>query len=306
MKKVFLFIGLLYFAANLLGVCASSCTGAPKNNLPSDDVSIDTPVGYTLVWGDDFNGVSLNSSDWNIEVNGDGGFNNELQYYRANNVSIGQEPVTGKNCLILTARKESYGGMPATSGRVNTMGKRFFRFGRIDASIKMPHTANGLWPAFWAMGNDNPSVSWPRCGEIDVVEMGSSGGFNDLQDRYFNGACHWGPEAPAVSYAHSVVNSYGVQDDFHLYTLVWDEQSVKTFLDLDKYPDAHPYFEMDISDSDGERSPGRYFQKEFFILLNLAVGGDFPAIWDINGISAFNGGNAQMYIDYVKVYKSNL
>jgi beta-glucanase (GH16 family) len=286
---------------------ACNKTDTPPDEFPPASACCDPlpPTGYTLVWEDDFEAGALNMDDWNIEVNGDGGGNNELQYYRAENVSVGVEPATQKKCLVLTARKESFGGKPATSGRVNTRNKKLFCFARIDASIKMPHTANGLWPAFWAMGNDITQVGWPRCGEIDIVEMGNSNAFaSNTQDRYFNGACHWGPQAGGnPMYANAITNAYGVQDDFHLFTLIWDDQHVATYLDLDKYPDAAPYFEMNITSKEDEYSPGNYFQKDFFILLNLAVGGNFPAIWDINNISALSSGSADMYIDYVRVYK---
>src|SRR5690606_33820583 len=92
-----------------------------------------------------------------------------------------------------TAKKETFGGKPATSGRINSVGKKYFKHGKVEASIKLPKTANGLWPAFWMMGNDYPTVGWPACGEIDILEMGHSKGItNKTQDRFFNGALHWG------------------------------------------------------------------------------------------------------------------
>lgn len=296
-------------AALALALSFGSCQKEPPDDdgtpPPFEDTTgtPGTPDGYTLVWEDRFDGDALNLADWNIEVNGDGGGNNELQYYRAENVSIGRDPSGTKNCLILTARKESYGGKPATSGRVNTQGKRAFTFGRIDASIWLPKTANGLWPAFWTMGNDYREVGWPRCGELDILEMGHSSGFNGRQDRLLNGACHWGPSWPNASYARDYVSPVGIQDGFHLFTLLWDDQRVATYLDYDKNPDAQPYFEMNIASKDDDWSPGNYFQKDFFILFNLAVGGNFPGIHDINGITALAAGDARMYIDYVAVYR---
>ena len=113
--------------------------------------------GYSLVWNMDFTGSSLPAC-WNIETNGDGGGNNELQYYCDRGVSMGVEPTTGKHCLILTATKESYGNRDCTSGRVNTKGKLYYTYGKIEARIKFPQTANGLWPAFWQMGNNYDQV----------------------------------------------------------------------------------------------------------------------------------------------------
>jgi beta-glucanase (GH16 family) len=285
-----------------------------KDDIPPDEPvtpvdTTDNPIGfldgYTILWEDQFDGDALNLDDWNIEVNGDGGGNAELQYYRAENVSIGPDPSGARSCLILTARKESFGGKTATSGRVNTQGKRFFTFVRIDALIRLPKTANGLWPAFWTMGNDYRSVGWPRCGELDILEMGHSNGYNGRQDKLLNGACHWGPEWPNASYAKDYISPIGLQDDFHLFTLIWNNEKVATYIDLDQNPEAKPYFEMDISSREDPRSPGNYFQKDFFILFNLAVGGNFPGIWDINGITALANGDAHMYIDYIIVSKKD-
>ena len=282
----------------------------PTPNPPVTDPS-DVPEGYTLVWADEFNGAALDMTAWNIEVNGDGGGNNELQYYREENVSISDEPTTGRRCLTLTARRESYGGKAVTSGRITSQGKKFFKYGRYDALIKFPSTADGLWPAYWMMGNDITENGWPRCGEIDIVEMGHADGIRSgSQDRYFNGACHWGFYKDVgggnwsyPNYAKSSTWGYSLQDTFHLFSLVWDEQNLRMYVDLDKYPDAEPYFEMGISDRSDDWSTGNYFHKECFILFNLAVGGNFPAIWNIDGITALAGGDAKMYVDYVRVYQ---
>ena len=154
--------------------------------------------GFTLVWQELFDADSLNRDRWNIEVNGAGGGNNELQYYtdRTENVRV------ENGCLVLTARREQYKNKNFTSGRINSKKLIAFTHGMIEASIKLPSTANGLWPAFWMMGNDYDEVGWPRCGETDILEMGNADGIKaGSQDRYFNGACHWGQGWPAASYA---------------------------------------------------------------------------------------------------------
>ena len=262
---------------------------------------------YELVWEDDFTGTTLNESQhWNVEVNGNGGGNNELQYYRRENVSVGIEPATGASCLILTARKENFGGKTATSGRINSMGKVYAKYGKIEARIKFPYTANGLWPAFWMMGNDYSSVGWPRCGEIDIVEMGHADGIkNSTQDRYFNGACHWGVSHTDVKhFVQNATAEYDLQDgDFHLFTIEWDEHSIKMYLDRDRNPEVAPYFVASIGDRSKPDSPGHFFHKPFFILFNLAVGGEYTGIEQIEDVTALAGGEAKMYIDYVRVYR---
>lgn len=262
---------------------------------------------YKLVWNDEFSGTTLNEEAWNIEVNGNGGGNAELQYYTRDNVTIEVDPVSGENCLVLTAKKQSYNGKSFTSGRLNTADKVIFTRGKIESRIKLPKTANGLWPAFWMLGNDFKDVGWPSCGEIDIVEMGNATGISrGTQDRFFNGACHWGfyRDGAYPNYARSTTNSYSLQDDeFHIFTLEWDEEYVTMYLDRDKYPDVEPYYKMGVSDMSGEWGTGFYFQHDFFIVYDLAVGGYFTGILQPNGITALNDGDAKMYIDWVRVYQ---
>lgn len=262
--------------------------------------------GYTLVWADYFDGKALDNSTWNVEVNGDGGGNNELQYYAAENVTVAD------GCLILTAKREESHGKHFTSDRLNTKGKRYFTHGKIESSIRLPKTADGLWPAFWLLGNDIDSNPWPKCGEIDIVEMGHQSGIkNGTQETYFNGACHWGFYKDVgnnnwayPNYAKSLNSSYSLQDgEFHLFTLIWDESNIRMYLDLDKYPQAQPYYEMGITETEDEWATGRYFHHDFFIVYDLAVGGNFPGIWDAAKITAVGNEPVSMYIDYVKVYQ---
>lgn len=263
---------------------------------------------YVLVWHDDFDGTKLDEiNNWNIEVNGNGGGNRELQYYRRENISVGIEPESGSNCLIVKGKKENFSGKTCTSGRITTQNKMTFQYGKIEARIKLPKTANGLWPAFWLLGTDIPVMSWPKCGEIDILEMGSSDGiFIGAQDRYFNGACHWGfvENGSHPTNVAAKANPYSLQDDFHLYSMVWNNKFIKMYLDQDKYPDASPYLQMGITSDATAKSPYYYFNKPFFVLFNLAIGGNYPQIFDINQITAFKNGDVNMYVDYVRVYQS--
>ena len=254
--------------------------------------------GYEMVFSDEFDGTTLNSQVWNIEVNGDGGGNNELQYYLANNVTV------ANGNLVITSRRQNYANKAFTSGRINSMGHAAFKHGIIQASIKLPNTANGLWPAFWLMGNDmSTGTGWPYCGEIDVLEAGGSQGIQaGTQDRFFISALHWGPyiDGQHPMYSRANTADYSIQDDnFHLYTLVWDEAKISMYLD----DQATPYFEMNISDNLQQNSAGNYFHKRFFLLFNVAVGGNIPGIWDTAGITALSGGERSMYVDYVRVYQ---
>lgn len=288
----------------------TACQADPVVPAPEELGSGETD-GYKLVWEDCFNGDVLDETVWNIEEKGDGCGNAELEYYTRDNVSLGTEPESGRHCLILTAKKENYKGKSFTSGRINTLEKRYFLHGKVEACIKLPQTANGLWPAFWMMGNDINQVGWPRCGETDILEMGNAEGIRKgTQDRYFNGACHWGyynEQNQYPNYAKASTWDYSLQDgEFHLFTLIWDENYIRMYCDLDKYPDTEPYYEMGIEHKDGDEgwAASLYFHKENFILFNLAVGGYFTGILNPDGITAFENENEKsMYVDYVKVYQ---
>jgi len=261
---------------------------------------------YTLVWNEDFTDGVLDTKVWNIEVNGDGGGNNELQYYCEKGVSLGAEPTTGKQCLILTATKEEYLGKKCTSGRVNSKGKLYYTFGRIDARIKFPKTANGLWPAFWQMGNNFDQVGWPKCGETDIIEMGHQKAFSKgTQDRFFNGAMHVGRAWNAVwSDAQDATWSYSLQDTFHIVTMIWTPTSIDMYMDKEAHPENGAYFHADMEpNDDADYNRQLVFGKPNFIIANLAVGGNFPGIYSIDGITALSNGAQSMYIDWIRIYQ---
>ena len=301
-----------------------------------------TKSEWQLVWSDEFDGETLNTAYWNVEDNARGGGNAELQYYSPDNVSVERHPVTGENCLVLTARREDYRNRPCTSARLNTQDKVTVEFGKVEARIAFPHTADGLWPAFWMLGNnlatnlgDNDDIDaqvaqlakegrvvWPKCGEIDICEMGHHTGIeNGTQDRYFNGACHWGESFNNGAYPNVggfYTADYPVQGDFHLFTLVWTEDSIAMYLDQDKYPETVPYFQLSLRDK-GLNEPGHYFNHPFYLVLNLSVGGFFPAMpaaekypevitaddpsfRKVTALPA-DGTPVKMYVDYIRVYK---
>ncbi len=283
---------------------------------------------WNLKWQDNFeNSTSPTASVWTLEEDGWGGGNSELQCYLPKNVSI--ETYQGLKCLVLSAKKENYTWAlknklcTATSGRVNTQGKVYFKYGKVESRMKLPKTANGLWPAFWFMGNDrtfninNFDNSWPACGEIDVMECGNSGGIVSNSQAYnFGGALHWGTISPYIHQMdYTSINApYSIQDEeFHLYTLIWNADSIKMYLDQDKYPAVKPFYAQRIQNGSNTPNGGGgnfsniydQFHKPFYILYNLAVGGSYTGIYDINNITALasDGSAAKMYIDYVRIYQ---
>lgn len=278
-----------------------------QNTSISDQSGLRTE-NYRLVWEENFDGSILDETNhWTVMLNGKGGGNRELQYYKRENIEIGKYPVSGENCLIITAKKQSSHFKSFTSGRLSTQNKMAFKYGKVEARIKLPETADGLWPAFWMLGQDYPKAVWPKCGEIDILEMGSKKGIAEgTQDRYFGGACHWGEKFNHGRYPNfgKASNSpYSLQDGFHLYTLVWNANDVKMYLDLDKYPNNPPYYVFPISGKPLPNTPANYFHKPFFLILNLAVGGNFPQIRKPGKITALKDGEAKMYVDFVRVYQ---
>lgn len=176
------------------------------------------------------------------------------------------------------------------SGRVNSKNKKSFKHGKIEASIKIPATANGLWPAFWMMGNNNRE--WPACGEIDIMEMGDAQGIaSATTTTRVNTAIHYGADVASHEQQYHASDAVGSLQDgnYHTYALLWNESNLEIFIDGNKF---HSF---DITGNS-------YFNDSFYLLFNLAVGGVFTGINDIDGITALTDGeSASMYIDWVRV-----
>lgn len=226
---------------------------------------------WQLVWSDEFtNGIS---SDWVFETGGGGWGNNELEYYRAENATV------ANGILQITAKQESYGGYSYTSSRMKTQGKKSWKYGKIEARIKMP-AFSGIWPAFWMLGDNITSVGWPSCGELDIMEH-----INSENKTY--GTAHWSD--PNGAYASYGGNTAVTVTDYHVYGIEWDASAVRWYVDGVKY--------HEINIAGGINGTGE-FQLNQFILLNVAVGGNWP------GFSIDNSGfPATMYVDYVRVYQ---
>ncbi len=271
--------------AALVGAATMQAVAAPSKK------------GYDLVWEDHFEGVELNRAYWNVEVNGTGCGNHELQYY----IDNPQNVAVRNGNLVLTARRADYDGHAFTSGRINTQGKVAFSYGIIEARILLPETTDGLWPAFWMMGNDIKENGWPKCGETDILEMGHADGIAaGTQSRLFNGAMHWG-EAPQYHCQQVApkTSEKSLQDGkYHIFTVLWTPDKIEMYVDNQK----EPYMRALIGESSDKHS---YFNKDNYILFNLAVGGDFPGIHNPDGVTALSGdgASAEMLVDYVKVYQ---
>ncbi len=245
---------------------------------------------YHLVWADEFNGTKL-SKNWVIEETATP-YNNELQCYAKNNVYL-----EGGN-LVLEAKRQSRAGKKFTSGRVNTNGKVSFTHGAVRARIFLPKVSNGLWPAYWMMGSN--TAAWPKNGEIDILEGGEKHAIaNGTQERAINSAIHWGENPGSHQQDYSVyTHNSTLTGEWHIFTCVWDEQTVRCFMD----DSATPYYTFPIA---RKGTAGNYLQQAMHVLFDLAVGGDFPGILDPEKITALpeKTSSAKMLIDYVRVYQ---
>jgi beta-glucanase (GH16 family) len=232
---------------------------------------------WQLVWSDEFNGSI--GPDWSFATgNGTSGWgNNEEEYYQQQNATIVN--VAGVTALAITAKNESVGGYNYTSARMSTQGHQAWLYGQIVASISLP-AFQGSWPAFWMLGSNIGSVGWPQCGELDIMEQ-----INTAQT--VNGSTHWYTTQQA-----DFTGSTGVAvTGFHQYSITWDNQYIKWFVDGAQYNQFY------IGGNAGGTTA--FNQNTFFILLNMAVGGNWP------GFSVNNGAlPASMYVDYVRVYQN--
>ena len=225
---------------------------------------------YQQVWADEFdNGIG---PDWQFETGNNNGWgNNERQYYQRANATV----VNG--ALQITARRENVGGSNYTSARMKTQGLKEFRYGRVEARMKLP-LGQGLWPGFWMLGSNINSVSWPECGEIDIMEHVNT-------DNTVFGTAHWNSNGHAQYGKTTTVNNPG---DWHRYRIDWTPTAITWFVD------DNQYCVIDITNGTGNTGA---FQKSFFVLLNLAVGGN------LTGGGGVDDGRlpATLLVDYVRV-----
>jgi beta-glucanase (GH16 family) len=239
---------------------------------------------WQLVWSDEFDGSGLDQSKWSYQIGTGapllGWGNNELQYYTNRPVNV---DVFGGQ-LIITAMRENFGGMPYTSARIRTKNKGDWKYGKIEIRAKLP-TGKGLWPAFWMLPTDEVFGGWPQSGEIDIMELIGS------EPNKVHGTIHYGNPWPQNQYQG---NSYTLPqgnfiDNFHTFRVEWAENEIYWFVDSVQYSFKGP------------RNLGQFnwpFNERFHIILNLAVGGNWPGSPDSSAVFP-----QSFIVDYVRVYQ---
>jgi hypothetical protein len=237
--------------------------------------------GYTLLWADEFEGNQLNPQYWVHELGNGcpnlcGWGNNELQFYRAENTSVGE------GVLTITAKEENWQGFKYTSSRIKTQNLLSFRYGRIDARALLPK-GQGIWPAIWMLGSNIGNVGWPTCGEIDIMEL--IGGSN--RENTVHGTVHWNSNGHASAGGFFTKAQDTFADEYHVFSIVWDENRIIWLVN------DQQYYQINIA------PPHMHaFREEFFFLINLAVGGNWPG--NPNASTSFD---QTLKVDYIRVFQ---
>jgi len=276
--------GLLAGLFVVLGSCGSGGGGpGPSPNPPPDTRP------WALVWSDEFdgaNGTSPDAAKWVFDIGGWGWGNDELETYTDRTENARLED----GMLLIRALQETYTGpdlIPRdyTSARIKTLGRAQWTYGKVEARLKLPF-GQGLWPAFWMLGADIEQVGWPSCGEIDIME--NIGREPSTVHATLHGPGYSGGSGIGASY--TLPGGARFADDFHVFTVEWELNVIRFYVDGNLYATRGP------TDLPGGTS--WVFNKPFFIILNVAVGGNWPGAPDASTVFP-----QTMYVDYVRAYQ---
>ncbi|MHC5157707.1 MAG: family 16 glycosylhydrolase, partial [Planctomycetota bacterium] len=252
-----------------------------------------------VVWSDEFDGPNIDKNTWTWDAGGHGFGNGQFEY----NTALSQNSYIDNGSLVIKAIRENYMGNEFTSARMMTQGRFAFKYGTLEARIKLPDTENGLWPAFWLLGNNFPAITWPESGEVDIVEMGSAAGITEgLQQEKINCAIHYdlvndglyddATKAFNASWTDAAVD---LSLDYHLYKVEW------TPTDMTFYLDGVQFGTWNI-----EAEHFSEFHQPQFPILNIAIGGYDPSytgVYSPAGVTALPtaGSTAEMRVDWIRL-----
>jgi len=242
-----------------------------------------------VVWSDEFDGDSIDSATWTYDVGGWGWGNGQFEYDTARQ----ENSYIESGSLVIEARDEDYFDNQFTSARMLTQGRFAFKYGSLEARIKFPDTADGLWPAFWLLGNNFPAIDWPMSGETDIVEIGSAAGIAEgLQQEKINCAIHFADASEVYGMDTSWTDAaVDLSLDYHLYKISWTPTEMRFYLDSVQYGvwDITPAYL-------------REFHQPCFVIINLAIGGwdpSYTGVYDPALVTA--SFPAKMYVDWIRL-----
>ena len=267
--------------------CSSDKSNSITDTNPND--TIPSIPGWQLVWNDEFSGTNIDPSKWTHEVNGNGGGNNELQYYTDRDLN---SLIIDGNLVIITKKEEYSVGNKTwnyTSARLNSRKKADWKYGRFDIRAKLPY-GQGLWPAIWMMPTNSVYGGWAASGEIDIMEL-----LGQEPTRIY-GTLHYGGSYPNNTHTGSslkLTSGDNFTEKYHLFTLEWEENEFRW------YVDGHLYLTQNDWYTDAAPYPAP-FDQEFYLILNVAVGGNWPGNPDASTYFP-----QVMVIDYIRVYKKS-
>jgi len=244
-----------------------------------------------VLWSDEFNsGTAPDSNVWSYDLGAGGWGNSELQQYTSSPANV---RVEGGNLIITAQQQLLKGGRRTfTSARLKTDSKLTFQYGTIEARIKVPNLANGLWPAFWTLGSNFSVDGWPNSGELDIMEMGSAAAISaGVVNRRVSSAAHWENNNGTADYGLSYDSPTDLTTDFHILRMEWTPTLVSTFID------NTPIWAIDISSA--SCTDCTEFHQPHFMIFNLAVGGTFTGQTLASSITAPLP--AEMRVDWVRV-----
>ena len=239
-----------------------------------------------LIWSEEFNtGTTPDPAIWSYDLGASGWGNNELQDYTSASENV---RIENGNLVIAVQKNES----GFTSARIRTQDKLTFKYGRIEARIKVPDLADGLWPAFWTLGNNFSEVGWPFCGELDVMEMGSSASIaQGVINRRVSSTAHWDNDGARALYGQFIDVASDLDDGYHLYSMNWTPEQITTYIDGQQIWAFR--IKEDTCTSCTE------FHQPHFVILNMAVGGNFTGLLSAEQVTATTP--AEMFVDYVRI-----
>ncbi len=242
---------------------------------------------WNLVWEDNFDGDTLNLENWNYETHEPGWVNNELQEYTDSTDNI---YVKDGELVLKAIEEKTENGNIYTSGKVTTQNKRDYKYGRFEARIKVPK-GQGLWPAFWMMPtNENLYGSWPRCGEIDIMEVLG----HEPEKAY--GTIHYGNPHREQQGTY-ILDEGTFADDYHVFAVEWEPSEMRFYIDGNLYHTVNDWYTK--QEGDEEKTYPAPFDQTFYLQFNLAVGGNWPG----NPDETTDFENAELKVDYVKVFQ---
>ena len=270
----------------LIVIIIPGCSKEEKNPTKNKNTEIPVPEGWLLVWNDEFDGSKIDLTKWEHEVNAQGGGNNELQYY----TDRPQNSWVDDGTLIIQALKEHYTGSEGTrdytSARLRTKNKGDWKYGRFEIKAKLPF-GQGLWPAIWMLPTYWLYGGWAASGEIDIMECVGH------EPNKVHGTLHYGGEWPDNVHTGKsyTLRNDNFSDDFHIFTIEWEATAFRWYVDNVLYQ-TQTYWHSDKVDFPAP------FDQYFHMLLNVAVGGNFPG--DPDNTTTFP---QRMVVDYVRVFE---